>query len=228
MGIITDIQSKKGKNKDRTYVYIDNSFCLSVRTRTWISFNLNIGDEANCEELKEKEKFFWKKQYGKDSWEKEKIRLNYVSKWIKKYISFVDVKTTGFGANSTDFIAEHPKEKGEPDLQIVLENTKTVVLSLEVTGTERKRGNGYWVRPDKIDYIQKHPEKDIWIALHYADDKKIIWIKPFMDKQYTYVEKNLKGAIEYFVVFNDKSPEVHTSQEFKDYIDRVVASKMKK
>jgi len=225
MGIITDIKPNKGKNRDRTYVYLDKEYCFSVRSRTWISFNLKVGDEADCDELKEKEKFIWKKLYGTDSWEKEKIRLHYVSTWIKKYIPYVDVVISGFGADTTDYIAQHPEEKGEPDMQVVLENTNTVVLFLEVTGTEYKRGNDYWIRPDKIDYIQKHKEKDIWVALHYADDKKIIWIKPFIDKKYTHVEKNLKGAIEYFVVFNDDSPEVKTSQQFKNYIDRIVDEK---
>lgn len=29
--IITDIQLNKGENKDRVYVYIDNSYCVSIR-----------------------------------------------------------------------------------------------------------------------------------------------------------------------------------------------------
>jgi len=154
MGIITDIQPNKGKNNDRTYVYISGAFCFSVRSRTWISFKLNIGDEADCEDLKEKEKFIWKDLYNTDSWKKEKIRLHYVSAWIKKYIPFVDVVISGFGANTTDYIAEHPKEKGEPDMQIILKDTNTIVLFLEVTGTEYKKGSDYWIRPDKIDYLQ--------------------------------------------------------------------------
>ena len=136
-----------------------------------------MGDEADCENLKEKEKFIWKNLYGVESWKKEKIRLNYVSKWLKEYIPHIEVKITGFGADSTEIIKEHPEESGEPDLKILLENTNNVVMLLEVTGTEHKRGSDYWVRPDKLDYIQKHHKDDIWIALHYADDKKIIWIK---------------------------------------------------
>ena len=211
-----------GKHKDRIYVYIDDIYCFSVRSRTWISFNLKIGDEADCEELKDKEKFIWKNLYNKESWEKEKKRLLYVSKWIKKYIPFVEVRITGFGADTTDFIAKHPAEKGKPDMQIFLENTETIVLLLEVTGTEYKKGDDFWVRPDKIEYIQTHPEQDIWIALHYLEDKKIIWIKPIIDKKYTYVEKNLKGAIEYYVIFTKNSPEVKTSKYFKDYIDQKI------
>ena len=223
MGKITGIQKNKGTNKDRCYVYIENNYCFSVRERTWKSFNLSVGDDANCEELKEKEKFIWKDLYGTESWEKEKVRLHYVTKWLEKYIPYIKVNITGFGANSTELIKEHPEEKGEPDIQIVLEDSNTVVLFLEVTGTEFKRGNDYWIRPDKIDYIQKHKEKDTWVALHYQDAMKIIWIQPIMNKKYEHVIKNLKGADEYFVIFDDNSPEVKSSQSFKDYLDSKIA-----
>jgi len=219
MGKITIIQNNKGPKQDRVHVYIDGKYCISIRERTWAAFNLKINDDANCEDLIKKEKFIWKQLYGQDSWEKEKVRLHYVSKWLKKYIPNIDVRITGFGANTTELIEEHPEEKGEPDMQIMLKNTNTIVLFLEVTGTEHKRGSDYWIRPDKIDYIQNHPNKDIWVALHYADTKKIIWIKPLSNKKYNYVEKNLKGVIEYFVIFDNNSEEVKTSQEFKDYLD---------
>jgi hypothetical protein len=148
-----------------------------------------------------------------------KVELDYLKAWLKKYIQHIDVKITGFGTDSNEIIESHPDEKGEPDIQIVLEGTSTIVIFLEVTGTEFKRGNDYWVRPDKIDYIQKYSEKDIWIALHYADVKKIIWLQPIHNKKYSYIEKNLKGAIEYYVIFDDESPEVKTSEEFKNYLD---------
>lgn len=222
MGKITNIQENKGTNKDRVYVFIDNEYCISIRARTWLAFKLQINDIADCEEIKKKEKLFWKQLYGKDSWKKEKVRLHYVSKWLEKYIPNIDIKITGFGANTTELIEEHPDEKGEPDMQILLKNTNTIVLFLEVTGTEQKRGTDYWIRPDKIDYIQKHFNKDIWVALHYADTREIIWIQPLKDIKYNYIEKNLKGAIEYFVIFNNTSEEVKTSQEFKDYLDSKV------
>jgi len=56
---------------------------------------------------------------------------------------------------------------------------------------------------------------------------KIIWIKPLLDKKYTFVEKNLKGAIEYYVIFNDNSPEIYSSQEFRNYINKIVQDKIK-
>lgn len=220
---ITNIEQNKGSCNDRVWVYINNEYCTSIRARTWVSFGLRIGDVIDCEELKERENFVWKNLYNKDAWEKEKVRLEYVKRWIKTYISGVDVKITGFGANSKDLIKSHPSEKGKPDMEILLENTSIIILLLEVTGTEFKKGNDYWVRPDKIEYIQNHSEEDIWIALHYADDKKIVWLQPAQDKQYNYVEKNLKGAVEHYVVFNDDSDEVKTSQEFKQHLDSQIA-----
>jgi hypothetical protein len=184
-----------------------------------MSFNLEVGDTIGCEELKEKESFIWKNLYGKQAWEKEQVRLKHVSKWLDTYIKGIVVKITGFGAGSSEIIKEHPKDKGEPDIQVLSGKTDKVLMYLEVTGTERKVGNDYWLRPDKIEYAVNHPEKDVWFALHYADDQKIIWIKPSLEKKYPYIEKNLKGAIEHFVIFDDNSPEVKTSQEFKDYLD---------
>ncbi|MDX4069852.1 hypothetical protein [Aliarcobacter skirrowii] len=218
---ITNIQYNKGKKQDRVYVYIDNKYCASIRARTWEAFKLNIGDEISCEELKKQESFMWKNLY-QNSWEEEKIRLEYVKAWLKKYISLIEVKITGFGADSNEIIEGHPEKKGEPDMTLFLKDTKTIVLFLEVTGTKYKRGNDYWVRPDKIDYIQQHKDKDIWIALHYEDDKKIIWLKPSLSKEYNYVEKNLKGAIEHYVVFNDESKEVKSSQFFKEYVENKI------
>ena len=56
----------------KCFLYINNNFCVSLRERTWKATQLKIGDEIACNDLIEKEKFFWKKVYGKESWEKEK------------------------------------------------------------------------------------------------------------------------------------------------------------
>lgn len=34
------------------------------------------------------------------------------------------------------------------------------------------QGDDYWIRKDKIDYIQNHQERDIWIVLHYQLPKE--------------------------------------------------------
>lgn len=220
---ITDIQFNKGKNQDRVYIYIDYAYCISIRSRTWGAFGLKIGDTIKCTELQEKENFLFKNVY-QNSWEEEKVRINYVKSWLNKYLPSLEVVISGFGADSNEFIKSHPSEKGEPDITLRLKETDTIVLFLEVTGTKHKQGDDYWVRPDKIDYIQKHQEKDVWIALHYADDKKIIWLKIVQNKKYIYVEKKIKNVIEHYVLFDDNSEEVKSSQEFKAYVENKLQS----
>ena len=79
----------------------------------------------------------------------------------------------------------HSEEKGSPDLSIRTKNSNIELIALEVSGTESMKGLGYWVRKDKIDYIQAHKERDIWIVLHYQQPKeKFIWIKINGEKQY--------------------------------------------
>ena len=215
---ITKITSDK--QKERVYVDIDNAYCTSIRFRTWSGIALKIDDEISCEDLKEKEKYFWKKAYGKSSWEKEKIRIKRVSLWFKKYIPEVEVIISGFGAAHTDEILSHPEESGEPDLIIQDNESKIEILLLEVTGTEYMRGEGYWVRPDKLEYAANHLDKDVWIALHYQNPaEKIIWIKPEQDTTEKKIKDiNIRGAIEKYMIFFDSDKEVRTSKEFKDHI----------
>lgn len=217
MNKITEIKYNQGKNKDRVYIFINDKYCASVRKRTFDALEVQVGDIIDCNKLKEKESYIWKLLY-KNSWEDEKRRIQYVKSWLNKYIPHLKVEITGFGANSKELIKQHPEEKGEPDLTLFLKNTKTIILFLEVTGTYRKKGDDFWVRPDKIDYIQKHKDKDIWIALHYELDKKIIWLKPSLSKKYDTFSINLKGADENYVSFTENSKEVKSSAEFRKYV----------
>lgn len=208
------------KEKERIYVYIDGVYCSSVRERTWKGMGLNIGDEISCPELKEKENFFWKKSYGKSAWEKEKVRIDRIVLWFQKYIPEVDIIVTGFGAQHTNEILTHPDESGAPDLLIRDHLSQMEIILLEVTGTEFMRGDGYWVRPDKLQYVSNHPDKDVWIALHYKNPKeKIIWIKPESNTSSKKTKNiDIRGATEKYVIFNDGDEEIKTSQQFKDYI----------
>jgi hypothetical protein len=156
----------------------------------------------------------------KDSWEREKIRISRVILWFKKYIPEVEVSVIGFGAEHTEEILFHPDESGKPDLLISDKDTKIEILMLEVTGTETMRGEGYWIRPDKLKYAQNHVDKDVWIALHYRNPKeRIIWIKPNVNTLLKKIEDvNIRGATEKYVIFKDSDEEVKSSYEFKEYI----------
>lgn len=59
------------------------------------------GMNMTCEELKNKENFFWKQMYNEDSWKKEKVRLNKVKEYIKSIDinGKIEVKEVGFGAD---------------------------------------------------------------------------------------------------------------------------------
>jgi hypothetical protein len=207
---------------DRVAIYIEEDYCTSIRKRTWQAMKLSIGSNISCKNLKDQENFFWKKMYGKDSWEREKIRISRVILWFKKYIPESEISVIGFGAEHTDEILSHPSESGKPDLLITDKDTKIEILMLEVTGTETMRGEGYWIRPDKLEYAQKHIDKDVWIALHYKNPKeKIIWIKPEKDTLSKKIEDiNIRGAIEKYIVFRDSDKEIKTSHEFKEYISK--------
>lgn len=200
--------------EDRTAVFIDNKFCTSIRNRTFMAMNLKKGDTISCEELKEKENFHWKKTYGVPSWEKEQVRLGKVKMLVRNLCNNLDICETGFGAGKTEFLAMHPDESGSPDLTIYKHDLE--VMYIEVTGTEHKRGDDYWIRPDKITYFQNHPEKNIWIILYYNDVDQFIFIRPDQHKTYSFSEELINGAIEYYVKFNDTSIEVKDQNEFEE------------
>ena len=226
MPAITNIVYRSDRQK--YWVYVDDEYCASIRERTFPAMGLEIGMQISCEEIKELEAFHWKNQYGKASWEREQVRLNRIVEIIEQMDSRVKVNIVGFGAGSTELIKEHPDEAGKPDLEVVLKADETVAIVLvEVTGTETKRGSDYWIRPDKLEYCKKHPEQDVWIALHYQNPHEhIIFIKPDQSKGYALTEIVIRGSTEHYVIFTENSPELRTGKEFSSYlINKVNESK---
>lgn len=223
---ITKIIEQKN-NPERVSVFIDNEFCVGIRKRTFQAMNYKVGDQITCEQLKEKENLFWKQSYQKiGAWEKEKVRIEKIKQVIEEIDPRIIVKVVGFGAESNEIIKEHPDEKGVPDLDIVLKSSpETVVMKVEVTGTESLRGEGYWVRPDKIEYALNHPDEIVWTALHYSTPKELIrFLKHIAGKDLKVETMNIRGAGEQFCVFYDGDEEVKTLTEFavelKNNIDR--------
>lgn len=60
------------KDNQKINVFIDGEYCCSIRKRTWQAMDLRVGSLITCENLKEKENYFWKQAYGQQSWEAEK------------------------------------------------------------------------------------------------------------------------------------------------------------
>jgi len=212
---ITAVKYQKD-TRERLNVYIDGVYCTSVRTRTFKAMGLKTGDEITCEELKKKENFFWKQAYGEEAWNKEKVRITAVKSLIESANKDIFVKVVGFGADSNEMIEKHPDEKGKPDLDIFNKaDLETVLLKIEVTGTEIMRGTDYWVRPDKLEYAENHPDEDVWIALHYAEpEEKFVFIQPIRNKKYERHIKTIRNADEIFCIFEDGDEEVKTYKEF--------------
>lgn len=220
MGKITAIFDDQDKSKEeRVVVMIDGKYCMKVRKRTFSAMNLNVGDSITCEQLKEDEKFHWKKTYNTTSWEKEQVRLEKVKKFVYSIRNDLVVKETGFGAGKTEFIAEHPNESGAPDLTVYKNGQSCMYI--EVTGTEYKRGTEYWLRPDKIQYFNSHPEKNIWFVLYFNSENQLVFIKPERDKKYTPTLKMINGSGENMVEFSDDDDEVKGIDTFIEAIKTI-------
>lgn len=212
--------SDQADNPDRVSVFIDGQFCCGIRKRTFQGMNLSVGDEISCDALKEKENFYWKLSYGETAWKKEKFRIDKVKNVIETIDEQLLVKVVGFGADTDQLIEKHPDEKGKPDLDISTKETPgTVLLKVEVTGTERLRGTGYWVRPDKLEYAESHPEEDVWIVLHYAEPQELfVFIKPIPGKVYERHTIEIFEAGEIMCIFNEGEKELKSHEEFSQYV----------
>ena len=215
---ITAILPQKS-NAERLNIFIDGSFCTGVRERTFKAMNLKIGDEITCEKLKEQENYYWKEAY-KEVWKKEKVRIEKVVKLIESIDDNAMVAIVGFGAASDMLIKAHPDEKGKPDIDLLHKHApKTTILKIEVTGTERMRGSDYWIRPDKIEYAENHPDEDVWIILHYSEPTEVFkFIQPIKGKAYNRTEITIKGAGEIFCIFQEGDTELKTKEEFSAYL----------
>ena len=195
---------------DRVYVYLDGVYAQSIRARTFAAMNLSVGQVISKDELEEMEKNHWKIVYGPASWEAEKTRLSRVSEMLTAHDDRISVSVTGFGADSVEMIDHHPAESGKPDLSVHLVGVADPITTIEVTGTDFRRGNDYWVRPDKLAYAQRHPDEDVWIVLHYSKPNElVVAIKPDPSKRYVAQRKTIRKSIELFVVFNPSDSEVH-------------------
>lgn len=218
MALITNIIHKS--DRDKYWIFVDNNYCCSIRARTFKGMTLSEGQEISCDEIKSMESFHFKNVYNEKSWEKEKVRLDKVKGLIDSFGLGVTVSITGFGANSTEMILEHPNEAGKPDIEIKSNSTSIVVMLIEVTGTEVMRGSDYWVRPDKLKYSQNHPEESVWVILHYSYPReKFVIIQPERDKEYYYTTINIRGTDEHYVIFNDASKEIRKTEEFRQQLE---------
>lgn len=210
-----------GNEIKRYYIDFENGNKIWVHPTILKRRNLIEGMYVDIEKLSiENEgienEFKWKHAYNNGSWEREKIRINIVKDYIQSLRNDLDIHTVGFGADSTEIIYQHPEEQGSPDLDVLINNQQ--VAKIEVTGSEFKRGTDYWIRPDKIKYIQEHPNENIWIILHYQNPSEMIFIKIDIQKKYIARKINIRGNEEQYVIFNPESAELKSQKEFIDEV----------
>lgn len=218
---ITKITHKP--EKERYWIYVDGEYCTSIRERTFPAMNLAVGSELSCDQVKELESHHWKHSYGEKAWEKEKVRLDKVKTLIEGIDNRLEAAVVGFGAGTTEFIGHHPEEAGCPDIEVRIKATGAVLMLVEVTGTERMRGSTYWVRPDKLTYAAAHAGENVWLILHFADPEKFVFMKPQHGKTYQPAKMEIRGSVEYYVEFTDKSPEAMSYDAFAGELKGLIA-----
>ena len=221
MSRVTEI--RHSPDGERVFVAVDGRFCCSVRSRTFPAMGLEVGTRMTCDQVKFLENYFWKLRYGTESWEREAYRLERVMAMINWADPRVVVERVGFGAGMLHFIPEHPDESGVPDLAVTAPDVGRLVMRVEVSGTERLRGEGYWVRPDKLLYARHHLDEEVWIALHYREpSERVVCVRPQLERDYEVAEMDIHGAGENYVVFSDDDVEVTNHEGFRDRLRQLV------
>ncbi|GAB3645074.1 hypothetical protein [Ramlibacter alkalitolerans] len=204
--------------------------------------------------------------YGEVEWAKENYRIERTEDLICSWFPEGTLEFTriGKGAGELEFYdkttVEGNKEIGLPDILVTCKGTgKSVMLEStggdflgksdsfhlredtkeKIPGTDRNRYGEFWVRPDKIGYMRRHPETAVYLAFHYANEQlnttpgedgkpKVVppasrgrelfaFVRPDIGKEYAAQDwkNNAKGMSERFVAFFQKDPEFYTSEQFK-------------
>jgi len=202
------------KNPLRVSIFVEGKFWRGCTKRVAENLGLVIGKEIDKEETDRKINFFWKDLYQpkrKDSSKRQEAIKSLIESW--GYV----VKIIGFGANTEEYIKHHPKEKGGPDLEIEINDKK---ILLESTGCPSLRGEGLWIRPDKVEYAKNHPEKNVWVAHRIDVSNEIRFIKLIEGKIYEAEEVDTGYSKELMVIFNTFDKEIKTKEEFKKYLKK--------
>lgn len=181
---------------------------------------IGIGTKISCDEFRRREAFFFKERY-RDHWPLEQMRLKKVITRLKELDARAVVEVVGFGANTDELIEKHPDVSGAPDLRLVEGCGQTEVLRVEVSGTKNRRGNSFWVRPDKIDFGRNNLDVDYFIILHYEQpEEEFVYIRPRVDTEYEVHEEVISGVRERFVIFKREDDEVISEADFKCYLNQ--------
>lgn len=158
---------------------------------------------------------FWKKLY-KGKWADGIRRLQKIGELVQSF--GYQIEENGFLPNSVQYSKESPKEKGEPDLKIT-KNCNTICL-LETTGTVKMVGTDIWIRPDKFEYAEKHPEIDCWVGHIEESTNTIRFIKLENKDRFPTVNPTIRGVKETYKAIPISSSAIISSTDFNKYLNQ--------
>jgi len=146
----------------------------------------------------------------------EAWRSNMLTKWLQRYLPGLDIlpKKQDHNLSLVEIAAS-------PDYTLVSKRKKKDIAEIKTLGTDLQPGTHYWINEKLIEYLQKKPERDIWLACCVDNPKpSIIWIKPEKNKIYKNDNTNYKG----FVYFDHNTPGYYASEKFVKYIKEKLLS----
>lgn len=127
--------------------------------------------------MREPDKEYWRDIYegefqaGKDR--QEYVLEVFSKRFPKEKFPNLEIKETGFGAETAERIELREHERGEPDKTVCYKGK--VICYIEVTGSDIKmRPDDYiWIRPDKFKHA-KHTEEKTWFYTVYKNGDFIL------------------------------------------------------
>ena len=158
---------------------------------------------------------FWKKKYA-HTWKNAKRRVLKVIEVLED--RGIKAKPCGFFATSTEYVKESPEEKGEPDLII-----PSVENFVEVTGPDKpvSKEADLWIREDKFEYAENHPEKEIWVAhILESEDNLIRFLRLGGEakERYTLIHPTIRGTPETYRSIPADDPNLYSLKRFCGHI----------
>lgn len=221
MPIVTRVtRGQKPNAEPRKYIYVDGNYEFSVKERHFDDLGIQVGKEIDVKATKEKAEFLYKNTYS-DAWVQEQWRIDQVMPVIQAIDERLLIKKVGYGTDNPTLIRSHQNEneRSGPDLDIGMKGSTCRIMRIEVSGAQRMRGSDYWVRADKIEYMRRNPNQNIWVALHYAEPSaQIIFVKPDITKDYPVLLLKPRDITERFISFAKGDPEVKTFSEIRNVL----------
>jgi len=158
---------------------------------------------------------FWKKLHS-GMWKDGIHRSQIVGELIQSF--GYEIRDNGFLSNSIEYSKESPAERGIPDLMITKNGIS--VCFLEITGTVKMVGTDIWIRPDKFEYAEKHPEIDCWVGHIEESSKTIRFIKLENKNGFSTIQPKIRGITETYKAIPITSSAIISPIDFRNYLDR--------